>query len=68
MLKQLVVCCFFLIPTAVVLGPQADYALNKTFVGELGIILFDHYATEVPAATFCTGASEPGFAWARVPC
>ena len=32
--------------TAVVLGPQVDYALSKTLVGELGIILFDHYATE----------------------
>jgi Outer membrane protein beta-barrel domain len=31
--------------TAVVLGPQADYALNKVFVGELAITLFDHYTT-----------------------
>ena len=31
--------------TGFVLGPQADYALHKAFVGELAIILFDHYTT-----------------------
>jgi hypothetical protein len=29
--------------TGFVLGPQADYALNKALVGELAVILFDHY-------------------------
>jgi Outer membrane protein beta-barrel domain len=31
--------------TGFVLGPQADYALNKALVGELAITLFDHYTT-----------------------
>ena len=31
--------------TGFVLGPQADYALNKVLVGELAITLFDHYTT-----------------------
>ena len=31
--------------TALVLGPQADYALNKALVGELALTLFDHYTT-----------------------
>ncbi len=74
MLKQVVLLCFLLVPSAadlraqyrsgqwgigfrvgaspydldgtgtgVVLGPQADYALNKAIVGELAITLFDHY-------------------------
>jgi hypothetical protein len=31
--------------TGFVLGPQADYALNKALVGELALTLFDHYTT-----------------------
>ena len=75
-LKQVMLLCFFLIPSAAdlraqyrsgqwgigfrlgaspydldgtgtgfVLGPQADYALNKALVGELALTLFDHYTT-----------------------